>query len=117
MTDTEDERKVDTKVMWYKSRIQAVPGQLVITCNRFTFKQDIVKTPIGGLIGTLLFYLKKRKLNGGEVLDENLKELTFKKGKQMGKLTFFLEVYTKNQREFRFLIDDTIFLNIKDLID
>ena len=81
-SNMEEKVLLDTKVMWYKKKLQAFAGKLTITESKLTFTQDRVKSG-GGLLGSLLASSSK-KTKGGILINERLENLKFKKGKNNG---------------------------------
>lgn len=110
----EEQTLLDENVMWFKKKIQAFPGRLKITNKHITFVRDIVKTPGGGLIGEGLHKLKRIQLKEGVVLNLPLSEVSFTKGKSMGKKTFLLLVSTTEGQEYKFMFGDELLLQIRD---
>lgn len=109
----EEKTLLDDRVVWYKSKIQAFPGQLRITNQTISFKRDVIRTPIGGALGGLIFALKRRQMKDGYVMSEPLKDVVFQKGKRLGKKTYFLEVKTMKSESYTFLFDDELLSKIE----
>ena len=99
----------DERLMWYKSRIQAFPGRLTITNDLIVFRQDIVRTPVGGLLGTALFQLKRKHMNDGLVLETKVRNCSYRRGRTIGKKTFILELTDDRNVLFNFLFDESLF--------
>jgi hypothetical protein len=101
----EEKVLLDKKAMWYKKKMQAFAGRLIITDKMFSFNQDKINAPGTGLLGSIITSnLKKTK--GGEILNEPLENLQFTKGKKLGRKSFILEVETPEKEIFKFLLDE-----------
>lgn len=105
----------DEKVMWYKKKLQAFPGRLVITDTSISFNQDRISVPGTGLLGSLITRTNKRT-KGGELLNAPLNTVNFAKGKPMGKKSFMLEVTTNTHDVFRFLFDEKWLSKIEHVV-
>ncbi|MBS9463104.1 hypothetical protein KIM67_11840 [Flagellimonas sp. 389] len=105
---------LDEKVMWYKKKLQAFPGQLVITDKKISFDQDQIKVPGTGLLGAFLSK-KNKNTRGGELLNQPLGNVAFKKGKTTGKKTFILEV-SSGEDVYKFLFENDWVLKIESVI-
>jgi hypothetical protein len=111
----EEKILLEVKVMWYKKKLQAFPGVLKITNSTLTFSQDRINVGGVGLLGSLVASSSK-KTRGGELVNEKLENLTFNKGKSMGKKNYILEVGTPDNQTFNFLVDDSMMDKVKEVI-
>lgn len=105
---------LDEKVMWYKKKLQAFPGRLIITDKNISFNQDQIRTPGTGILGAFLSK-KNKNTRGGELLNQPLSNVTFNKGKAIGKKTFLLEVSCEGD-VFNFLFDNDFASKIESVV-
>ena len=105
----------DRQVMWYKKKMQAFSGKLKITNEGISFSQDKIRSG-GGLLGALISS-KSSAAKGGELFSESLSDVTFKKGRTMGKKSYILEVHLPDGRQFDFLFDDQFLSEVQDRVE
>lgn len=94
---------LNKKLMWYKSKMQAFPGTMIITEDRLTFLKPPKWTMMFGAIGALIGAGAK----GKPMIDEELKNLKIKKGRDLRK-NYMLNVTTPDGKEYDFLFDDKL---------
>lgn len=97
--------------MWYKSKMQAFPGTMIITEDHLTFLKAPKWTMMFGALGALIGSSAK----GTPMIDEDLKNLQFKKGRKMGK-NYMLNVTTPDGKDYDFLFDDKLREQVNSVI-
>lgn len=105
---------LDMQVMWYKKKLQAFPGRLIITPDHIWFKANKINAA-GGLLGSLLASSTK-KTKGAIWLDNAISEVTFTKGRSMGKKNYILQVTNPEGESFDFLFDDDLLSKVSEVV-
>ncbi|MEZ4938226.1 MAG: hypothetical protein R2799_11600 [Crocinitomicaceae bacterium] len=100
------------QIMWYKSKLQAFAGRMIVTEDRFTFSKPPKWTLAFGAIGALLGATSK----GKPMIDDEIKNLKFSRGRDMGKKNYMLSVTDSSGNNYDFLVDNKIMDQIKSVI-
>lgn len=100
-----EEIRFDGKVMWFKKKLQAFQGRLVVTNQRVIFDKD--KIHVGGGLLTRIVASKVKTTRQEVLLNEDISKLTFTKGRTIRKKNYLLEVIN-GEEQFDFQIDDDI---------
>ena len=100
-----EEIRYDGKVMWFKKKLQAFEGRLVVTNQRIIF--DKSKIHVGGGLLTRFVGSKVKSTRAEVLLDEDISKLRFSKGRTIRKQNYLLEV-KNGEEQFDFQIDDEI---------
>lgn len=103
---------LERKALWYKSKIQAFPGKMIITKDRFTFS----KAPKWAMMFGALSALFVNSAKGIILVDDEIKNLKFSRGRDMGKKAYMLDVTDSEGKTFSFLFDDTLLEPLKGVI-
>ena len=110
---------LNKQLLWYKKKLQAFPGRMVITEERFTYARAPKWAAAFGLIGALIASGSK----GSVMIDDEIKNLKFAKGRSMGKKAYMLNVTTPDGNSYDFLFDDSLLakvdsvINLEELVD
>ncbi|MCB0478892.1 MAG: hypothetical protein KDC84_12045 [Crocinitomicaceae bacterium] len=100
------------QIMWYKSKLQAFAGRMIVTEERFTFSKPPKWTLALGAIGALIGATSK----GKPMIDDEIKNLKFSRGRDLGKKSYMLNVTDASGKSYDFLVDDKIMDQIKSVI-
>lgn len=103
---------LNKQIMWYKSKIQAFAGRMIITEERFTFSKPPKWTLVLGAIGALIGASSR----GNTMIDEDIKNLKFSKGKAKGKKNYMLVVTDASGNSYEFLFDDKLYEQVSSVI-
>lgn len=103
---------LNKQILWYKKKLQAFGGRMVITEERFTFHKAPKWAMMFGALGALLAGGAK----GSEMINEEIKNLKFSKGREMGKKAYMLEVTTPDGNKYDFLFDDKLLAQVDSAI-
>lgn len=100
---------LEKQLLWYKSKIQAFPGKMIITNDHFTYNKAPKWTMMFGALSALFVNSAK----GISLVDDDISNLTFKKGRSMGKKAYMLDVTDSSGKTFSFLFDDSLLDQVK----
>lgn len=103
---------LEKQLLWYKSKLQAFPGKVFITKDHFTFKKAPKWTMMFGALSALFVNSAK----GIPLVDDEISNLKFAKGRSMGKKAYMLDVTDTSGKTFSFLFDDTLLEQVKGAI-
>ncbi len=103
---------MNKQIMWYKSKIQAFAGRMIVTEERFSFSRAPKWTLALGAIGALMAGSAK----GKTLVDDEIKNLKFSKGRSMGKKNYMLVVTDTAGNSYDFLFDDKLFEPLSSVI-
>ncbi|MFT6924286.1 MAG: hypothetical protein ACJA1C_003308 [Crocinitomicaceae bacterium] len=99
-------------ILWYKSKMQAFPGKMTVTNDRFTY----AKAPKWAMMFGALSILFINSAKGVKMIDDDIKNLKFAKGREVGKKGYTLDVTTSAGETFSFLFDDKLLEIVKSVI-
>lgn len=103
---------LEKNLLWYKSKLQAFPGKMTITEDRFTYAKAPKWTMMFGALSALFVNSAK----GIKMIDDDIKNLSFTKGRTMGKKAYMLDVTTSNGQSYSFLFDDSLLDKVQHVI-
>lgn len=103
---------LNKQIMWYKSKLQAFAGKMVVTEDQFTFSKPPKWSLAFGALGALAGAASK----GKPMIDDKIVNLKFSKGRDMGKKNYMLNVTDASGKDYDFLVDDKIMESIKAVI-
>lgn len=106
------ETLLEKRALWYKSKIQAFPGKMTVTQDRFTF----MKAPKWAMMFGALSAIFVNSAKGIPLVDDEIKNLKFSRGRDMGKKAYMLDVTNSAGETFSFLFDDALLEPIKSVI-
>ena len=92
--------------------MQAFAGRMIITEDRFTYSKAPKWTMAFGLIGALLSSSAKGKI----LVDDEISNLKFSKGRVLGKRAYLLTVTTQDGNSYDFMFDDKLYDKVKNVI-
>lgn len=99
-------------VLYYKTKFRAYQGKMTVTDTKFSFYQAPKWALMFGALGALLAGGAK----GSALVDDNISNLKFSKGRELGKKSFMLVVTTKDGNSYDFLVDNKLMDQIKPAI-
>ncbi|XOV66173.1 MAG: hypothetical protein ACFHU9_11100 [Fluviicola sp.] len=99
-------------ILWYKKKMQAFGGRMVVTEDRFSFHQAPKWAAMFGALGAAIAAGSK----GKALIDDEIKNLQFAKGRTMGKKSYMLEVTDANGTKYDFLFDDKLLAQVESAI-
>jgi hypothetical protein len=100
------------QILWYKKKLKAFSGKMTVTDTQFSFFVGPKWALAFGLIGALL----ATKAKGTTLVDDEIKNLKFAKGRTVGKKAYMLTVTRPDGETFDFLVDDKIMDQVKSVI-
>ena len=100
---------LERQLLWYKSKFQAFPGKMIITNDRFTY----MKAPKWAMMFGALSALFINTAKGSPLVDDEVKNLKFAKGRPMGKKAYILDVTDAEGKTFSFLFDDSLLAQVE----
>jgi hypothetical protein len=103
---------LNKQILWYKSKFQAFAGKMIITNTRFTFNRAPKWTLMLGALGALLAGSAK----GKTLVDDDISNLKFSKGRKVGKKAYIIEVTTPDGKTHDFLFDDKLVAQVSSVI-
>lgn len=103
---------LNKQIMWYKSKLQAFAGRMVVTEDQFTFSKPPKWSLAFGALGALAGAASK----GKPMIDDKIANLKFSRGRDMGKKNYMLNVTDASGKDYDFLVDDKIMESIKAVI-
>jgi len=103
---------LNKQILWYKKKLQAFSGRMIITEDRFSFFQAPKWAMMFGAIGALIASSSK----GKALIDDEIKNLKFAKGREQGKKAYMLEVTNAQGEKFDFLFDDKLLEQVSSVI-
>lgn len=89
------------QILWYKTKLRAYPGKMTVTDTNFSYYQLPKWAMMFGLIGAMLAGSAK----GTALVDDQISNLKFSKGRELGKKSFMLQVTTADGNTYEFLVD------------
>jgi hypothetical protein len=92
------------QILWYKTKLRAYPGKMTVSETHFSFYQLPKWAMMFGLLGALLAGSAK----GNALVDDEISNLKFSKGRTLGKKSFMLEVTTADGHTYEFLVDNSL---------
>ncbi len=113
--ENEKELLRKSPILWYKKKIQAVPGSLIVTNQRVVFEQHKIK-PIGGLLGSL-FTSASKKTRDEIIFSETLTSISVEKGKKINKKSFkAIFKSATSDSEMVLMVDDSLMAELEPLL-
>ncbi len=104
---------LNKQILWYKKKMQAFGGRMVVTEDRFSYHQPPKWAMMFGAIGAAIAAGSK----GSALIDDEIKNLQFAKGRDMGKKGgFMLEVTDANGAKYDFLFDEKLLAQIDSAV-
>jgi hypothetical protein len=100
------------QILWYKSKLQAFPGKMTVTKTRFTF----MKAPRWAMMFGALSALFINSAKGKAMVDDEIRNLKFTKGRSLGKKAYMLQVTTSDGNTYDFLFDDSLLETVSSVI-
>ena len=92
--------------------MQAFGGRMVVTEDRFSFHQAPKWAMMFGAVGAAIAAGSK----GKALIDDEIKNLKFAKGRTMGKKAYMLEVTDAEGKTYEFMFDDALLSKIESAI-
>lgn len=103
---------LNKQILWYKKKMQAFGGKMVVTETRFTFYQAPKWAMMFGALGAIIAAGAK----GKELVDDDISNLKFARGRDLNKKSYMLEVTNAAGEKFDFLFDDKILAQVDSVI-
>jgi hypothetical protein len=103
---------LNKQILWYKKKMQAFSGRMVVSDTHFSFYRAPKWTLMFGALGALLASSAKGKV----LVEDEIKNLKFARGRDLGKKAYMLVVTTSNGESFEFLFDDKLVAKIESAI-
>lgn len=104
---------LNKQILWYKKKMQAFGGRMVVTEDRFSYHTPPKWAMMFGAIGAAIAAGSK----GNVLIDDEIKNLQFAKGRTMGKKAYMLDVTDANGQKYEFLFDDKLIAQIESAIN
>lgn len=103
-------------VVYYKSKYQAFPGQLIMTNKKLVYIQNKLNI-VGGLLGSILASSSKRTKRG-ELFSDSLDTLTLTKGEAVRGKNFKIKVSSIDSgKNIELLCDEELLNKIQSTIE
>ena len=103
---------LNKQILWYKKKMQAFGGRMIITEHTFTYYQAPKWAMMFGAIGALIAGSSK----GKELVGGQIKDLKFARGRDVNKKAYMLEVTNQAGDKFDFLFDDKLMAQVESVI-
>lgn len=103
---------LNKQILWYKKKMQAFGGKMVITDTRFTYYQAPKWAMMFGALGAIIASGSK----GKALIDDDISNLTFSRGRDLNKKAYMLEVTSAAGEKYDFLFDDKLLAQVDSVI-
>ncbi len=99
-------------VLYYKTKFRAYQGKMTVTNTKFSYYQAPKWALMFGALGALLAAGAK----GSALVEDDITNLKFSKGRELGKKSIMLVVTTKDGQSYDFLVDNKLMEEISPAI-
>lgn len=103
---------LNKQTLWYKSKMKAFPGRMVVTQSHFSYHKAPSWALMFGALGALLAGSAK----GTAMINDEISNLKFSKGRTLGKKNYMLVVTTPDGNSYEFLVDDKLMSSVETVI-